>query len=170
MSLEPLLTASPVIQVHAAAALAAFVIGGLVLFRRKGDARHKTLGRIWVGLMALVAISSLFIWEIRMLGPFSPIHILSIVTLAGLWRAIRHARARNITAHRRLMQSLYLGALVVAGFFTFMPGRIMHDVVFGPGNGTLAQWALFLIVFATCLAGGYAILSKRMGWRMPHLT
>jgi hypothetical protein len=29
------------------------------------------------------------------------------------------------------MISLYVGALVIAGGFTFVPGRIMHDVAFG---------------------------------------
>jgi uncharacterized membrane protein len=29
------------------------------------------------------------------------------------------------------MLGLFLGALVIAGIFTFLPGRIMHAVVFG---------------------------------------
>ena len=29
------------------------------------------------------------------------------------------------------MLALFLGALVIAGIFTFVPGRIMHEVVFG---------------------------------------
>jgi uncharacterized membrane protein len=30
------------------------------------------------------------------------------------------------------MTALFAGALVIAGVFTLLPGRIMHDVVFGP--------------------------------------
>jgi len=30
------------------------------------------------------------------------------------------------------MLGLFAGALVVAGTFTLLPGRIMHSVVFGP--------------------------------------
>jgi uncharacterized membrane protein len=30
------------------------------------------------------------------------------------------------------MVGLFAGALVIAGIFTFMPGRIMHAVLFGP--------------------------------------
>ena len=30
------------------------------------------------------------------------------------------------------MIGLFTGALVIAGVFTFLPGRIMHEVVFGP--------------------------------------
>jgi uncharacterized membrane protein len=29
------------------------------------------------------------------------------------------------------MTSIFLGALVIAGAFTFLPGRIVHAVVFG---------------------------------------
>jgi len=34
--------------------------------------------------------------------------------------------------HRNSMVGLFVGALVIAGAFTFLPGRIMHAVVFGP--------------------------------------
>jgi uncharacterized membrane protein len=30
------------------------------------------------------------------------------------------------------MTLMFIGALVIAGAFTFMPGRIMHQVAFGP--------------------------------------
>jgi uncharacterized membrane protein len=30
------------------------------------------------------------------------------------------------------MVGLFVGALVIAGVFTFLPGRIMHAVAFGP--------------------------------------
>jgi uncharacterized membrane protein len=30
------------------------------------------------------------------------------------------------------MISVFAGALVIAGLFTLVPGRIMHTVVFGP--------------------------------------
>ena len=84
MSLSPLLSAPPAIQIHAFAAMAAFLIGAFVLWRRKGTALHRALGRIWVGLMLVVATSALFINEIRLIGPFSPIHIFVLVTYLGL--------------------------------------------------------------------------------------
>lgn len=164
MTLEPLLNAPPVIQIHAYAAIAAFAVGAVVLFGEKGDGRHMLLGRIWVGLMVAVALSSLFIWSIRLMGPFSPIHLLSIWTLISLWQAIGAARAKRITAHRKSMQQLYLGALVIAGFFTFMPGRLMHLVVFGTDGAGAAEWITFLMAFAFVIGGGAALLRKRLGW------
>jgi uncharacterized membrane protein len=131
MTLQPLLQASPVIQIHAYAAIAALLLGAVVLFRRKGDRLHKLGGRIWAGLMLVVALSSFFIHTIRMWGPWSPIHLLSILTLFGLVKAVMMIRQRKVMQHARIMRMVYFGGLVIAGFFTFMPGRVMHAVLFG---------------------------------------
>jgi uncharacterized membrane protein len=131
LTLDPLLRASPAIQVHAFAAMSAFVLGAVQLAAPKGTLPHRTVGWIWISLMLVVSISALFIHELRLWGPWSPIHLLAIFTLAMLpiavWRAHRHEVAR----HRRAMLDLFLGALVIAGLFTFLPGRIMHAVLFG---------------------------------------
>ena len=131
MTLAPLLRADPVIQVHAFAAMAAFLLGVVQLSAPKGTLPHRTLGWIFAALMAAVAISSFWIHELRIIGPFSPIHLLSIFTLAGLPFAVLAARRHDVVRHRRRMIGLFLGALVVAGLFTLLPGRIMHAVVFG---------------------------------------
>jgi uncharacterized membrane protein len=131
MSLAPLLNASPTIQIHAFAAMAAFALGVVQLGAPKGTFGHRTVGFIWVALMLLVCISAFFIHELRIWGPWSPIHLLAIFTLimvpVAVWRAHRH----DVTRHRNAMIGLFTGALVVAGIFAFYPGRIMHAVVFG---------------------------------------
>jgi uncharacterized membrane protein len=131
MSLAPLLNASPTIQVHAFAAMAAFALGVVQLSAPKGTLPHRAMGFVWGALMLAVVISSFFIHVIRLWGPWSPIHLLSIFTLVvlpiGVWRAHKH----DVAGHRRSMIGLFTGALVVAGIFTFYPGRIMHAVVFG---------------------------------------
>jgi uncharacterized membrane protein len=81
--------------------------------------------------MAVVAASSFWIHEIRLLGPWSPIHLLSIFTLIVLPIAVWRARRHRIADHRRIMTMIFVGALVIAGLFTFLPGRIMHAVIFG---------------------------------------
>jgi uncharacterized membrane protein len=131
MSLSPLLNAAPAIPLHAFAAMAAFVLGAVQLAAPKGTLPHRTLGWIWVALMAIVAGSSFWIHQIRLVGPWSPIHLLSIFTLVmlplGVWMAHRHC----VADHRRIMILMFSGALVIAGLFTLLPGRIMHAVVFG---------------------------------------
>ncbi|MBI1220305.1 MAG: DUF2306 domain-containing protein [Rhodobacteraceae bacterium] len=131
MTLAPLLAAPASIQAHAFAAMAAFVLGIVQLSAPKGTLPHRTLGYVWVTLMALVAASSFWIHTICTFGGFSVIHGLSIFTLALLPVGVLRARQHQVQAHRRTMSLLFLGALVVAGAFTLWPGRIMHDVVFG---------------------------------------
>jgi uncharacterized membrane protein len=132
MSLAPLLDAAPVIQAHAFAAMAAFTLGVIQLAAPKGTLPHRTIGWIWAALMLTIAGSSFFIHEIRLWGPFSPIHLLSIFTLVMLPIGILRAHRHDVERHRRTMLGLFFGALVIAGAFTFLPGRIMHAVAFGP--------------------------------------
>jgi uncharacterized membrane protein len=132
MSLAPLLNAAPAIPLHAFAAMGAFVLGVVQFAAPKGTLPHRTIGWIWVGLMAVVALSSFWIHTIRLVGPWSPIHLLSILTLVTLPLAVWRAHRHEVAAHRSAMAMLFAGALVVAGLFTLVPGRIMHQVVFGP--------------------------------------
>ncbi|WP_063683370.1 DUF2306 domain-containing protein [Bradyrhizobium stylosanthis] len=131
MSLTPLLEAAPAIPLHAFAAMAAFVLGLVQFAAPKGTLPHRTIGWIWVGLMVVVAASSFWIHGIRMVGPFGPIHLLSIFTLVVLPLAVWRAHTHRVADHRRMMIFIFAGALVVAGLFTLVPGRIMHRVIFG---------------------------------------
>ncbi|MET4514616.1 DUF2306 domain-containing protein [Bradyrhizobium sp. I1.7.5] len=131
MSVAPLLEAAPAIPLHAFAAMAAFVLGLVQFAAPKGTLPHRTIGWIWVGLMAVVAASSFWIHQIRLVGPFSPIHLLSIFTLVMLPLAVWRAHTHRVADHRRIMIMTFVGALVIAGLFTLVPGRIMHLVIFG---------------------------------------
>jgi len=131
MSLAPLLDAAPAIPVHAFAAMAALALGLVQFAAPKGTLPHRTIGWIWVALMVIVAASSLWIHQIRLFGPWSPIHLLSIFTLVMVPIAVWRARRHRVTDHRRIMTMTFVGALVIAGLFTLLPGRIMHAVVFG---------------------------------------
>ena len=119
------------IPLHAIMAMVAIILGGIQLSMKKGGAIHKLLGRIWVGLMLIVAISSFFIHEIKLWGAYSPIHLLSLWTIFSLGLAIYFVRVGNIKRHKQVMIVLYFFALILTGFFTFMPGRIMHQIFFG---------------------------------------
>jgi uncharacterized membrane protein len=148
MSLDPILAAPISIQIHAFSATAAMLLGALILFRRKGTPTHKLLGRVWAGLMLIVATSAIFINEIRLIGPFSPIHIFVVMTYWGLYEGIRDIRRGNIQAHQASMKSLYLGALLLTGAFTLLPGRRMHAVLFGAESG----WVPSLVAIPLALA------------------
>jgi uncharacterized membrane protein len=130
MSLAPLLDAAPAIPLHAFAALAALALGIVQFAAPKGTLPHRTIGWIWVALMATVAASSFWIHQLRLFGPWSPIHLLSIMVLVLLPIAVVSAHRHDVRRHRRIMIGIFGGGLVVAGLFTFVPGRIMHAVIF----------------------------------------
>lgn len=163
MSLDPLLAAPLQIQIHATAALAAMLLGGIVLVLRKGTPLHKALGRTYAALMFAVATSALFINEIKLIGPFSPIHLFVVLTYVALAMAIWHIRHGRVEQHRAWMISLYFGALILTGAFTLLPGRRMHDVLFGAASG----WTPALIAIPLALIVSFILWRRLMPKREP---
>jgi uncharacterized membrane protein len=131
MTLAPLLNASPVIQAHVFAAMGAFALGLVQFIFPKGTFPHRTIGWLWLTLMVIVSGSAFFIHHIRLWGPWSPIHLIAIFTLLMLPLGVWHAHHHEVKKHRAAMISIFIGGLVIAGLFTFVPGRIMHAVAFG---------------------------------------
>ncbi len=117
-------------QAHTFLAIAAFGLGIVQLAAPKGTVPHRTLGYVWVAIMAAIAASSFGIRVLRP-GHFSFVHAVALVTLVVLPAAVLHARRHRVRQHAIAMVSLFAGALIIAGGFTLMPGRIMHSVVFG---------------------------------------
>ncbi len=166
MSLEPILAAPLAIQIHATCAVLAMLLGAMVLARRKGTPMHKLTGRLYVALMLVVATSALFINEIRLVGPFSPIHIFVLVVYVSVTMAIWNIRRGNVAAHRAWMVSMYFGALFLTGAFTLLPGRRMHDVLFGAGSG----WLPAAIAIPLALVAGFMLWRRLMPPRRPRLA
>jgi uncharacterized membrane protein len=115
--------------------MAALALGIVQFVASKGTLPHRTIGWIWVLLMATVAASSFWIHQLRLLGPWSPIHMLSIMVLAMLPIAVIRAHRHDVIGHSRIMIGIFSGGLVVAGLFTLLPGRIMQAVIFGQKKG-----------------------------------
>ena len=118
------------IGLHIATATLAVVVGCVILLMPKGTLRHKMTGRIWVALMAIVAIGSFRLFGISQNGWFSPIHVLSIFTLCSLAYGIFMIRRGNKIAHIGAMIGCFSG-LVIAGAFTLSPGRLLGVFFFG---------------------------------------
>jgi len=131
MSLTPLLAAPPTIQLHVAAALAATALTLVLLAAPKGRRLHRILGWSWIVLIVVVAGSGLFIHTIRLWGPWSPIHLLSLWVFLVAFRGVHAVRRGNVDRHRWVMLSLVFGALLGAGAFTFLPGRLMAQITYG---------------------------------------
>lgn len=129
LDLAPLIQSSWVLQAHVAAALVTFAIGCILLAGVKGRAMHRTLGYVWVASMAVTAISSFFLQTINP-GSFSFIHALSAWTMIGLPMGLAAVRRRKIAEHRKHMTSMFTGGMLVAGLFSFLPGRLMWHLFF----------------------------------------
>ena len=130
MTFAPLLAAGPAFLIHLASTLTALALGVVMLVRRKGSISHKRLGWAWIILMVLAAGSSFFITG-QNPGRFSPIHLLSVITLLLLPWAIYAVRSRKVQSHRWTMIGIFAGGLVIAGIFTLAPDRLLGGMVFG---------------------------------------
>jgi uncharacterized membrane protein len=118
------------IQLHVAGATLALLVGTMLLAGRKGSGLHKLLGWSWVIAMAVVAASSFFI-QVLQHGHLTLLHLLSGWVLMALPFAIIAVRRGNVRAHRRTMTGMFIGGLLVAGLFSFAPGRLMFQIFFG---------------------------------------
>lgn len=120
----------PLIWVHLATILVATALMPVMLLRVRGDRRHRTIGKVWIAAMLATAITSLFI-HVSGPGRFSVIHLLSLWTLVQVpliwWTACHH----NVARHRRAVHGMVIGALLVAGFFTFPFHRLLGTWLFG---------------------------------------
>jgi uncharacterized membrane protein len=165
VNLSPLLDASLPIQIHVATVVPAALIGPYLFLSRKGSPRHRLVGKIWLGLMVASAVSSFFIHTINLFLGFSPIHLLSAYVLYGSWTAIRAARAHRIREHRLNVIGIYVGGIVIAGGFTLLPGRVMHEVLFTWPS----QWpdATRLAVFIAIMAGSVAAVAGLVALARP---
>lgn len=148
MTLSAFLSVSPQIQIHIVAALIGLVVGAFVLYRPRRDRIHKYLGYLWVGAMAVVALSSFAIPSHFSPIGIGPLHGFAILTLWSLWQGVRYAMARNFEAHDAVFRSLYSYGLVIAGAFTFLPGRTMNRMVFGEASelGYLVIGAVLTVI------------------------
>ncbi len=85
-------------------------------------------------LMLVTAIITLFMPADvgpRFLNHFGWIHSFSFLTIYTIPTAYLAIKNGNIKVHKRKMVLLYFGAIVIAGGFTFFPGRYLYELFFG---------------------------------------
>lgn len=121
----------PAIAVHLFLALGALLLGPVALGARKGSRLHRASGYMWVTLMLGAALSSVFIRDFRMpnLLGYTPIHLLTVLTFAGVAGGLYFVARHDIRRHRRVMWMVYLGGCVGAGAFALLPGRYLGSLL-----------------------------------------
>ncbi|HAE99712.1 MAG TPA: hypothetical protein DCO68_09690 [Methylophilaceae bacterium] len=118
---------------HLATVLMAFILGTYLLLQQKGSETHRRVGKCYLLLMLTTAsIALLMPAQVgpRMLGHFGFIHLFCAVVFYCVPTAYLAARSGNIAKHKANMQGLYVGGILIAGAFTLMPGRLLHQWLF----------------------------------------
>lgn len=115
---------------HLATVLPAFAVGTYLMLVRKGSSLHKQLGRFYMVAMLLTAMISLFMPA--QLGPtildhFGFIHLFSLLAFYSVLEAWLAISRGDVKRHAKAMIGLYVGGLIIAGSFAFMPGRLLHQ-------------------------------------------
>ncbi len=119
---------------HLLTVMPAFLIGTHLMFARKGSRHHKAIGRIYLLLLFATSVVTLFMPAAvgpRLLGHFGYTHLLSVLALITVPVGYYAARTHRVALHRYNMIGLYVGGILIAGFFAFMPGRMLHAWLFG---------------------------------------
>lgn len=119
--------------VHLATVIPCFLIGFLLLIIKKGTPIHRKLGRVYMVLMLFTATVTLFMPAKvgpQFLDHFGWIHSFSFLTIYTVPTAYFAIKRGDVKSHQRKMILLYVGAIIIAGGFTLMPGRFLHDFLF----------------------------------------
>lgn len=109
-------------------------LGAYVLLAKKGTSVHRFLGKIYMILMLITGLITLFMPALvgpQFLDHFGWIHLFSFLTIYTVPTAYTAIRKGNVRAHKRKMVLLYIGAILIAGGFTFAPGRYLNELFFG---------------------------------------
>lgn len=118
------------VQLHVYAAVLALVAGVVIFLLPKGTGFHRLLGWTWVSSMIVVAATSVAM-IIDLNSGVNALHIFTAVTVVSLWAGLTGIRRGDVRAHAASMIGLYVGGLIIAGAFAFIPGRTMWQVLFG---------------------------------------
>lgn len=122
---------------HLATIMLALALTPVMLLRRKATVSHRVLGYVWVAAMFGTAVLS-FGMRYTNHGSFSFIHIISVFTVVQVPMIVVRARQHAVAKHRRAVRGMVVGALLIAGFFTFPFDRLLGHWLF---TGTSAAVA-----------------------------
>ncbi|QXQ05268.1 hypothetical protein KX816_13460 [Sphingosinicellaceae bacterium] len=120
---------------HLATIMLALALTPVMLLRRKATTSHRVLGYVWV--VALFGTALLSFWmRYSNNGSFSFIHLISVFVVIQVPRIVVRARQHAVVKHRRAVRAMVIGALLIAGFFTFPFNRLLgHWLFTGPTPG-----------------------------------
>lgn len=133
---------------HVLAALIALLLGPYILAARKGDRRHRWLGRSWLVLMLAVDLSALSMYELH--GRPNLFHFFALLSLwavipgyLSIRRYGRTGAAADLAAHQICMHWAYFG-LAAAGVWQ-LATRVLAVLGVGSFDGALAVLGILTV-------------------------
>jgi uncharacterized membrane protein len=138
---------------HFVLALLAIASGAYVLVNDKGTAQHRWAGWLYVGSMAGLNVSALFLYNLTgSLGPFHVLAIASLATVSGGFVAVRFRvpRAGWRYSHAYWMAWSYVGLLAALAAET---ATRIFEVGF---------WWLVALSSGLVIAVGGGVIARRM--------
>src|SRR5215469_7795858 len=145
---------NPYSLLHLVAALAALVIGLLMLRLRKGDHRHRVLGWWYVGLMSIGLIAIITRMGSRP-HPFMGYAVMILIVLSTAVGASRYrSRVPTWRAWHGALMSLTIMAAVIA------VSSIVGGVIIGSGSGA-PFYRMFNILIAVGTVAGLGVINTR---------
>ena len=150
---------------HLAAAMAALVLGAVVIGLAKGTPFHRMIGAGYVAAMIIVNLSALAIY--RLTGHFEAFHALALLSLAVLARGVLAALIRRpgwLSIHFRYMAWSYVGLLAATGSEIVIRLGTRLGLLGGPWQIMAAGVAVGVV--ATIL--GYVLVPRLQRGRMQY--
>ncbi|MBC6983108.1 DUF2306 domain-containing protein [Caulobacter sp. 17J80-11] len=139
MNLEAVHDAPWLVEAHLASAAAAVALGAVQLAAPKGALPHRVLGWLWAGVFGLAVATSALLQDqvagVPRLGPFSSLHLFTLLAVVGLPLGLWAARTRRVLLHRAVMVGVFAGVLLTAGLFALTPGRLLSRIMAAPVAG-----------------------------------
>ena len=150
--------ASSIGAAHLAAAMAALVLGTVVIGAAKGTPFHRMIGTGYAAAMIIVNLTALAIY--RLTGRFETFHALALLNLALLGRGVVAALIRRpgwLSIHYQFMAWSYIGLLAATGSEIVIRLGTKFGLIGGP-------WQIMAAGVAV------AVLATAMGWvLLPRL-
>ena len=150
---------------HLAAAMAALVLGAVVIGLAKGTPFHRMIGAGYVAAMIIVNLSALAIY--RLTGHVEAFHALALLSLAVLARGVLAALIRRpgwLPIHFRYMAWSYVGLLAATGSEIVIRLGMRLGLLRGPWQIMAAGVAVGVV--ATIL--GYVLVPRLQRSRMQY--
>jgi uncharacterized membrane protein len=102
-----IIPSSPIVLIHLCIILPCAVFGTYLIFAKKGTQFHKTIGKVYMVLMAITGILTLFIPAQvgqRIFNHFGLLHLLSLLTIYSVPKAWFAIKRGDVKTHKSAKQ------------------------------------------------------------------